>query len=213
MDQEDTLGRRIRRIRKQRGMTLEQIGRGDFTRAWVSQIELGRALPSTRVLRVIAERLGTPVEYLLDGREETIERELGLEKARVLLARGEPHRALLALRPALESLEWPFGTDARLTQAEALVALDRKDKAAKVLEREKKAIAEHGDAHRSQRVAAIEQGKPFRYPGDPIKTHLQLADRAQRVANNRDALEHYRAARVLLEAGGVAPLEPAREGE
>jgi hypothetical protein len=29
--------------------------------------------------------------------------------------------------------------------------------------------------------------------------HLRLADRAQRVANSHDALEHYRAARILLE--------------
>ena len=87
MDEEDTLGRRIRRIRKQRGMTLEQIGRGDFTRAWVSQIELGRALPSTRVLRVIAERLGTPVEYLLDGSR-------GNHRARARAREGEgPARA------------------------------------------------------------------------------------------------------------------------
>ena len=199
---EDTLGQRIRRIRKQRGLSLANIGRDDFTRAWLSQIELGKATPSTRVLRVIAERLGTPVEYLLEGREDSLERELALEKGRVLLTRGEPRRALRALKPALDWLEWPLGTDARLTQVEAMYALGRKEKANKILAREKRVILEHDDAERQQRVRAIEEGGRFMYEGDAIKTHLQLADRAERSVRTHDALEHYRAARVLLEVEG-----------
>jgi len=195
----ETLGQRIRRIRKQRGLSLAKVGRTDFTRAFLSQIELGKAMPSTRLLRVIAERLSTPVEYLLEGREDSIERELAVEKGRVLLARGEPRRALLALRPALDWLEWPLGTDARLCQVEAMYTLGRKEKAARILAREKRAIAEHDDVERAQRVHAIEAGRPFKYRGDAVKTHLQLADRAQRAAKNHDALDHYRAARVLLE--------------
>ena len=198
---EETLGQRIRRIRKARGLSLAKVGRNDFTRAWLSQIELGRAAgPSTRLLRVIAERLGTPVEYLLEGREESVERELALEKGRVLLLRGEPRRALLALKPALDWLEWPLGTDARLCQAEAMCALGRKERADRILAKETRAIAEHGDAERAKRVAAIRQNAGFGYTGDAVKTHLRLADRAQREARGHDALEHYRAARVLMEA-------------
>ena len=197
---EETLGQRIRRIRKERGLSLAKVGRNDFTRAWLSQIELGRAGPSTRLLRVIAERLGTPVEYLLEGREDSVERELALEKGRVLLLRGEPRRALLSLKPALDWLEWPLGTDARLCQAEAMYELGRQDRADKILLKEARVIAEHGDAERARRVAAIRQRAGFRYTGDAVKTHLRLADRAQREARGHDALEHYRAARVLMEA-------------
>jgi transcriptional regulator with XRE-family HTH domain len=200
-----TLGQRIRSIRKQRGLTLAKVGRDDFTRAWISQIELGKARPSIRALRVIAERLNTPVEFLLEGRDESIEREMALERGRVLLARGEPRRALLALRPVVDWLEWPIGSDARLTQAEAMYALGRKEKAAKILDREKRAVAEHNDVERRDRIRAIERGKRFRYSGDAVKTHLQLADRAQREARNHDALEHYRAARVLLEVEAPTP--------
>lgn len=202
MPQKDTLGQRIRRIRKQRGLTLAKVGREDFTRAWMSQIELGKARPSIRALRVIAERLDTPLEYLLEGREDSIEREMAIEKARVLLARGEPRRALLALRPAVDWLEWPLGTDARLCLAEIYSATGQKTRARKVLDREMKVIAEHNDSERTQRVRAIELGEPFRYSGDAVKAHLQLADKAQREARNHDALEHYRAARVLLEVDG-----------
>ena len=207
---EESLGQRIRRIRKQRGLTLAKVGRDDFTRAWLSQIELGKASPSTRLLRVIAERLATPVEYLLEGREESIERELALEKGRVLMARGEPRRALLALKPAVDWLEWPLGTDARLCLAEIYFVTGQKDRARKVLEREKVLIAARDDAERMQRARAIEEGKKFRYSGDAVRTHLQLADRAQREARNHDALEHYRAARVLLEAEGPEPTPRSR---
>src|SRR5579864_6870880 len=203
MTDAENLGQRIRRIRHERGMSLAKVSGGDFSRAFLNQVEFGRVQPSTRVLRVIAVRLGTDVNYLLEGREPVVERELALEKARVLLARGEARKALLALRPVLESAEWPLGTDARLCQAQALAALGRADEAAEVAEREKTLIAARSDRHRLERLRAIQRGERFAFNGDPVRAHLQLADRAQRAANHRDALEHYRAARVLLEAGAI----------
>ncbi len=200
MEETETLGQRIKRIRNQRGMSLAKVVRDDFSRAFLNQVELGKARPSIRVLRVIAERLGTEVEYLLEGQEAGIERELALEKGRVLLARGEYRRALLALKLALTSYDWPLGSDARVTRAQALIATGRKEEAAEILSREKKAIEIHHDRHRLERLRAIERGEQFRYEGDAIKVHLQLADRAARAGNNHDELEHYRAARVLLEA-------------
>ena len=77
-------------------MSLAKVSGGDFSRAFLNQVELGRSQPSTRVLRVIAGRLGTEVDYLLEGRLPGIERELALEKARVLVARGHAKRALVA---------------------------------------------------------------------------------------------------------------------
>ncbi|TMB46335.1 MAG: helix-turn-helix transcriptional regulator [Chloroflexi bacterium] len=201
----ETLGQRIRRIRKERGLSMAKVGGKDFTRAFLSQVELGKAQPSTRVLRLVAARLGTEVEYLLEGREAGIERELALEKGRVLLARGDPRRALLALRPALESRDWPLGTEARLCQAQAMRALGRIDDATRVLDNEKKVIWVHRDRQRMERVYAIERGEQPTIPDDPVQAHLELADRAQRQANGPDELEHYRAARVLLEAGVTGP--------
>lgn len=199
---DETLGQRIRRLRQQRRLSLAKVSGQDFSRAFLHQVEHGRAQPSTRVLRVIASRLGTEVEYLLEGRQPAIERELALEKGRVLLLQGDPRRALLALRPAVESWEWPLSTDARLTQAQALRALGRDQEAAEILGNERKTIWPHRDRNRMERLRAIERGVDYRLPGDPIKGHLELADRAQRAANSHDELEHYRAARVLLEARG-----------
>ncbi len=201
METKESLGQRIRRIRVQQGLSLAKVVGDDVSRAFLNQVEMGKARPSIRVLRILAERLGTEVEYLLQGQVAGIERELSLEKGRVLLARGEPKRALLALRPAVASYDWPLGTDARLAQAEAYVALGRQDEAKAILDRERNLIELHNDHHRRERMRTIERGGRFHFTGDPVDVHLRMADRAQRAGNNYDELEHYRAARVLLEAG------------
>jgi transcriptional regulator with XRE-family HTH domain len=197
---DETLGDRIRRIRHERGWSLARVSGADFSRAFLNQVELGQSQPSTRVLRVIAGRLGTEVDYLLEGRLPGVERELAVEKARVLLAQGDARRALAALGSAVDSNLWPLGTDASLCQAEALLTLGRGSEASEILAREKDKIKAHGDHHRLQRLRAVERGKRFVFSEDAVKAHLRLADRAQRAANSQDALEHYRAARVLLEA-------------
>src|SRR5437879_11186106 len=92
MEETESLGQRIRRIRTDRGMSLAKVVRDDFSRAFLNQVEMGKARPSIRLLRVIAERLGTEVEYLLEGHEAGVERELALEKGRVLLLRSEERR-------------------------------------------------------------------------------------------------------------------------
>jgi transcriptional regulator with XRE-family HTH domain len=184
-------------------MSLAKVSGGDFSRAFLNQVELGRSQPSTRVLRVIAGRLGTEVDYLLEGRLPAMERELALEKARVLVARGQARRALAALATVVESFDWPLGTDARLCQAEALMMLGRKDEAAVVLADEKPLIAAQQDRHRLLRLRSLQRGQVPSIGNGDLETaahaHLRLADRAQRAANGPDALEHYRAARILLE--------------
>jgi transcriptional regulator with XRE-family HTH domain len=200
MPETETLGQRIRRVRHERGMSLAKVCGSDFSRAFLNQVELGRSQPSTRVLRVIAGRLGTEVDYLLEGRQLHLEKELALEKARVLLARGDARRALLALRPALDSPDWPLGADARLCQAQALLALGRHEEAQDILAAEKLVLAARHDRHRLERLRAIGRGEAFAFAGDAVAAHLRLADRAERSADGAGALEHYRAARVLLEA-------------
>jgi len=199
LEETETLGQRIRRIRQDRGMSLAKVVRDDFSRAFLNQVEMGKTRPSIRLLRVIAERLGTEVEYLLEGHEAGVDRELAVEKGRVLLLQGEPRRALLALKPALDTYDWPTGCDARVCQAQALLALGRNEQAAAILAHEQQEMELHNDRHRLERLKAIEHGQQFRFQGDAVKLHLQLADRAQRSGQSHDELEHYRAARVLLE--------------
>jgi transcriptional regulator with XRE-family HTH domain len=208
MEDTETLGERIRRLRVQQGLSLARVVGDDVSRAFLNQVEMGKARPSIRVLRILAERLGTEVEYLLDGRQAGVDRELSLEKGRVLIALGDYRRALTALRAAVHAYDWPLGTDARLAQAEALIGAGRRDEALEILKRERNEIELHNDHRRRERMQLIEQGKPYRVKADPVEAHLRMADRAQRAGNPNDELEHYRAARVLLEAGLPAPRSP-----
>ena len=184
-------------------MSLAKVSGEDFSRAFLNQVEMGRSQPSTRVLRVIAGRLGTEVDYLLEGRLPIIDRELALERARVLMARGQARRALAALEQAAGASDWPLRTDVRLCQAEALRAIGRAEEADAILAEERRVITVHRDAHRTERLRSLERGKAFSIGrGDhdvAVRAHLRLADRALRAARAFDALEHYRAARVLLE--------------
>jgi transcriptional regulator with XRE-family HTH domain len=208
VERDETLGERIRRLRLQQGLSLAKVVGDDVSRAFLNQVEMGKARPSIRVLRILAERLGTEVEYLLEGRQAGLERELSLEKGRVLVALGESKRALTALRAAVHAYDWPLGTDARLAQAEALMATGRREEALEILRRERNEIELHNDHHRRERMQLIENGKTYRFKDEPVDAHLRMADRAQRAGNAHDELEHYRAARVLLEAGLPAPRSP-----
>src|SRR5205809_7109861 len=100
IEEGETLGQRIRRIRNDRGMSLAKVVRDDFSRAFLNQVEMDKTRPSITLLRVIAERLGTELEYLLEGHEGGGEGELALEKGRAPVAHGEQARASLALKPA-----------------------------------------------------------------------------------------------------------------
>lgn len=203
MPKSESLGQRIRRLRQGRGLSLAKVSGVDFSRAFLNQVELGRSQPSTRVLRVIAGRLGTEVDYLLDGRLPNLDRELALERARVLIARGEHRRALAALAPALDASDWPLGSDARLCQAQAARMAGRIEEADAIISAERKVISSHRDSHRLERLQALRSGKKFAVGaggiGSAVQTHLRLADGALRAGRNHDALEHYRAARILLE--------------
>jgi HTH-type transcriptional regulator, quorum sensing regulator NprR len=192
----ETLGQRIRRLRLERGLSLAKVSGGDFTRAFLSQVELGHSQPSMRVLRVIAGRLDTQLDILLEGRVAGVDRELALERARVLVASGSPRRALVALAGIADSQDWPFGTDARLCLAEALAMLGRAEESAAMLAAEKSVISAHHDSYRLARIRSLQGGRPASIDA---QLHLRLGERYLRAGSTTDALEHFRAARVLLE--------------
>src|SRR3989475_12142103 len=99
MDEKETLGQRIRRIRQDRGLSLAKVVRDDFSRAFLNQVELGKSRPSIRVLRIIAERLGTEAENILEGQRAGTERGLARVGGRVLMVQGGSHRAWIAPKP------------------------------------------------------------------------------------------------------------------
>ena len=92
----ESLGDRVRKLRMERGMSLAKVAGADFSRAFLNQVELNKSRPSVRVLRVIADRLGTPVDYLLDGSTPSLDREIaareGADRAGARRFPALPHR-------------------------------------------------------------------------------------------------------------------------
>jgi transcriptional regulator with XRE-family HTH domain len=203
-----TLGDRIRRLRQERALSLAQVAGADFSRAFLNQVELGRSQPSTRVLRAIASRLGTQVDYLLAGSAPALEREIALERARISLARGAPARALREVARLRDAPEWPLGTDARLAEAEALLALGHAGEAEAIARRELPAIAGRQDELRRRRARSLLSHRRYHLaPGGETgaagQGYARLAERAWRAGDASAALENYRAARILLELATV----------
>ncbi len=208
MNGDETLGQRVRRLRKERGMTLAQVAGQDFSRAFLNQVEMGHSQPSTRVLRMIADRLGAPIDYLVDGSSRLLDQELAVERARLALLHGDPRRALALVQPALHE-RMALGSDARLCAAGALLALGRPAEAQQLLAAEEPILRDRGDRDRLRRVRDLRSGhdRPLDAPG-----HERLAERSLREGRRELALEHFRAARLLRETAASPagrPSEPA----
>lgn len=201
-------------------MTLAQVAGQDFTRAFLNQVEMGRSMPSTRLLRVIASRLGAPVDYLVDGSVRVTDLELAVERARLAVLKGNARRALTLVEPALGE-RMGLGSDARLCAAEAHMLLGRTEEARRILEAEEPLLRRQSDRDRLRRLRDIRARRRTARTAD---AHIRLADRALREGQRDQALEHYRAARVLRESAAAefvltedteaeleSELEPAEE--
>lgn len=67
-DLAQSIGRTIRRLRQERGLTLKQFGeRTELSGPFLSQLENGRAMPSVVTLHRVATSLGTTAQALLAG--------------------------------------------------------------------------------------------------------------------------------------------------
>ena len=76
------------------GLSLAAVAGSDFSRAFLNQVELGRAQPSTHTLQIIARRLQQPVDYFLEGPEvSAAAMELTLAEAEVRLHQGDSRGA------------------------------------------------------------------------------------------------------------------------
>ena len=193
----ESLGDRIRRLRHDRGLSLAKVCGGDFSRAFLNQVEKGHSRPSIRLLRVIAERLQAPVEYLIDGGLPSLDKQIALEQARIALADGDHRQALALLEPVADAGDWPLGADARTARVRALVMAGRQEEAAALAGIVEAEIGSHADGERLRRLREALKG-----------LHLKLSTRAHRerglelmeVGEMEAALEHFEAARAILES-------------
>lgn len=88
-----TIGRRIRQLRTQRGMTLEELSVAvDRAPSQLSMIENGKREPRLTLLRAIARALGSSVDALLEA--EPLDARASLEISLQRAMRGQTFRAL-----------------------------------------------------------------------------------------------------------------------
>jgi tetratricopeptide (TPR) repeat protein len=85
------LGRRLRSLRLERGLTQSDLAQPRFTGAYVSTIESGRRTPSADALEHFATKLAVDPEQLKTGRPPGLEvaLQIELEDARRLASRGD----------------------------------------------------------------------------------------------------------------------------
>jgi HTH-type transcriptional regulator, quorum sensing regulator NprR len=121
------LGDKIRQLRKERGLSQEEVGRGVLTRSMISAIERGKARPSLKTLEVISQGLGKSVDFFLEDEvtDQTYKRvRAHLTLADALLWAGEPLRArelLTSILPAAEHLSYR-ATEVRIALGRAELA-------------------------------------------------------------------------------------------
>jgi tetratricopeptide (TPR) repeat protein len=85
-----SLGKRLRRLRTERGLTQKELAEPRYTHAYVSTIEAGRRHPSPAALEHFAAKLGIPSSELLTGTPADLpaQLEMRLQEARVDVSSG-----------------------------------------------------------------------------------------------------------------------------
>lgn len=132
----EELGTRIRKARMEMGLSLAGVAQTDFSRAFLNQVELGRARPSMRTLEIIAERLKRPIEYFLQEPDSsTTMLEFQLAEAATRLGRGDGERAKAIANDLLgrPQVAPELRTRAQLVLVDALIKLRELPQAIEVL--------------------------------------------------------------------------------
>jgi transcriptional regulator with XRE-family HTH domain len=141
MREPEPIGVRLRRLRRERGLSQRELASPGVSYAYISRIEAGTRRPSVKALRMLARKLGVSPEYLETGSElrDVDERELRLTDAELRLrVGGEPEAARDAftslLEEASEAGDVPSATRARIGLGLATAQLGEHAEAARLLQ-------------------------------------------------------------------------------
>lgn len=98
------LGKRLRRLRLERGLTQHDLAQPRYTHAYVSTIEAGRRMPSGDALEFFAEKLSVEVDELALGKPKGLASELRLklQNARLDITNGRLKEARKAAQEVVK---------------------------------------------------------------------------------------------------------------
>lgn len=189
------LGGRIRALRTTRGWTQSDLAGENLSTGYVSRIESGTRRPTMKVLRELAERLGTTTEQLLNGIERSRydEIRLGLDYAEIALENGDAEEAEAQAREALAAAlagQLPaFAQRGELLLGRALEARGRYEEAISRLEE----VVSHGDGL-PRLEAGIALSRCLRESGDlslaiEVGEQLEAATAGTVLADTEEAVQ------------------------
>ena len=132
-----TIADRVRELRLAAGLSQTALAGSAFSPSYISLIEAGHREPTDSALAVLADRLGTTVEYLKHGEDGPNEAKIRLELslARLDIANGDPGPA----RERISCLDLEVVTSSIRLQALELLAqanerMGNLEKTAEILE-------------------------------------------------------------------------------
>jgi tetratricopeptide (TPR) repeat protein len=133
---QEAIGERLRRLRRERGLSQRALASPGVSYAYISRIEAGTRQPSMKALRKLAVKLGVSPEYLETGNElaESERRELRLAEAELALRLGDGTKAESQLRELVAEAQatGDLASASRAQLALALAADERGEHAAAI---------------------------------------------------------------------------------
>jgi tetratricopeptide (TPR) repeat protein len=191
----------VRQLRIARGLTQSQLGRGRFTKEYVSQIERGRVRPNEAAIEWLAERLEVPRRYLETGLSSAEhERIAGLiSRAEAAVAAREFDEAIVKLERAEEAgtVEDPdLKLRALIAGAAARSELGRLEEALKLLEQARD-LAEGDSFMDVDRANVLFHSGQARYRLSSIPTATAIFTEALELLRHADSIDDRLRCRIL----------------
>jgi tetratricopeptide (TPR) repeat protein len=183
MSSQESFGRRLRRLRLERGLSQTQLSAPGVSPSYLSLLEAGKRAPTQVVVRRLADRLGCDVGLLTDGvrAAEAAEVELELRYAELALHSGEAAEAVdrfRALRERdVESTPASLVTAARWGLARALEAIGEVEAAIPLFE-EAREEAETAPEHSAWLPAVMALCACYLEVGD-LTHSVEIGERAR----------------------------------
>jgi tetratricopeptide (TPR) repeat protein len=199
MDPADGVGRRVRALRMERGLTQAGLGGERFSKEYVSQVELGKSPPSDAALEWFSTRLGVDRARLEgeSGPGAVAAAEARLVRAEAAIEACRHAEALELLEPlaaASGSSEGPAALRLALAHGWALHEAGRLPEAAAALDRAR-ALAEAGSD--LDRAVALYRLGVVRFKMGSHATAVAALDEALRCATAADQPSDALRARIL----------------
>jgi transcriptional regulator with XRE-family HTH domain len=187
----ETIGRRLKRLRLERGLSQRELAAPGVSYAYISRIEAGARQPSVKALRRLAVKLGVSVDYLETGSHlgPDEQRELRLADLELAVRLGDSKDAEASLQAVLEEALAAGDPAATLRARVALATL---------------ALESAQWVRSAELLEAALEGEPFS-PIEKFDIYARLGRSYAEAGRSKDAVELYeRCVEAVAEADDAA---------